>query len=308
MNNNDTTNNKLIGCGGTQGKNSTASISGIDAHLEQLHEAGIDFSTPLVQTHPLVLNKLVLAQVAHKNQLSASNSSPRCTPELIQAKMEKRGQSCSQSQTSASNSSNASRRRAQKGRPKIEHPSPPVEEAVADPPKTIVVTDDIGGELVYLDCSDQKNPVIAKYSPWLQVEVVKQGEVMTNIVRDNLGYYLSSEPKGVAMLASSPFTLRTMGQTFDEVGFTDQRSHLIFVPLYKELVHLFKAHREDTAIKTAQQQAIKNVVSTFKNKIRMPLTQKCVETFAAICDYTEAYYRLGVLNANHGTRDRKSVV
>lgn len=300
-------NNNLIEYGGTQCKNSTASITGIDASLAQLASLSID-TTPSLSQPATLKNHLDRARQVYKNKQVTAFSSARCTREVMEDKMLNRENISihSDSRSIASqSSSNARRRVAQKQAPNFV--SPLVAEASEEPPKTLVVVNSIGNELVYMDYSDQKNPVLASYTVLLQLKEVKHGVVMMNVVRDNLGYYITHGLKGVPMLASSVFALRSMNQTFEDVGYTDQRQHYIFVPLYKELVHLFKAHREDTAIKSAHQQAIKNVVSTFKHKIRMPLTQQCVDAFAAICDYTEAYYRLSVQIANYSTKAQNNM-
>lgn len=267
-----------------------------------------DSSDPLVfrKTKP---NVLQIANAALKNRLVVQASSSRCTPEIMVDKMEKRDivVSSASSITSGSNSS-AAHKRVKNKKSKDGLVLQQNDKTVDIVPDVVtVVVDTIAGEVVYMDFSNVQSPCVARFSPLMNLDIVERDHLVTNVVVDNMGYYTSRPGKGRSIIASSVFEFRSMKQTFRDVGYMDERSGLIFVPLYKELVHLFKAHREDTHLHTSHLQAIKNVVSAFKNRVKMPLTQHFIEEFNNICDYTEAYYRIGVKVSNNSTRAQNNL-
>lgn len=267
-----------------------------------------DLSNPFV-SRKTKSNVLEIAKQALKNKLAADASSSRCTSEIIAMKLERRDESKAPSVVSSQESVNA--KNAKRRKKKAENSTTSVGSSVLPEPKydkvVNIVVDRISNESVFMDFSDIKNPVLTRYDSVFDYCVVESDSPIDNVIQDNLGYYVSCETKGRTMLAASAFVNRSLPQSFRDVGYMDTRSNLIFVPLYKELTHLFKAHREDTSIQTSHLQAIKNVVNAFKNKIKLPLTQEFIDEFSSICDYTEAYYRVGVKIANGSTKAQSNL-
>jgi len=251
-------------------------------------------------------NILEIASTALKNRLATAASSSRCTAEIMQMKLANREASVAPSDltptTASVNSKNAKRRKKKQNAFTVAK-----DETVDDMKIVTIVVDTIAYESVFLDCSDSKNPVVARYDESFEYCVVECDLPIENVVQDNMGYYVSLLNKGRSMLAASAFVQRSLPQSHRDIGYMDTRSNYIFVPLFKELTHLFKAHREDTSIQSSHTQAIKNVVSAFKNKIKLPLSQEFIDAFSAICDYTEAYYRVGVRLSNGSTRAQSNL-
>lgn len=273
-----------------------------------LPEGPTDTSSPFV-SRKTKSNVLEIAKQALKNKLAADASSSRCTSDIIAMKLEKRDASISPSHVpsvESVNAKNAKRRKKKAENKALSETNSTQAEIVYDKVINIVV-DSIANEHVFLDFSDIKNPVLSRYDPIFEYCVVESDSPIENVIQDNLGYYVSCETKGRTMLAASAFVRRSLPQSFRDVGYMDTRSNFIFVPLYKELTHLFKAHREDTSIQTSHLQAIKNVVNAFKNKLKLPLTQEFIDEFSSICDYTEAYYRVGVKIANGSTKAQSNL-
>lgn len=165
---------------------------------------------------------------------------------------------------------------------------------------------------LYVDYSSSK-ATIRLYSPTPSPSLVDQTttnevEIMEtnplvrieNVVSENYGWYKTDpkKEKGKHVITSSPFQEEVLRSIKSEGLWTDRRQGLIFLPLLVKLRGEFRSARAVGPISSSLSDALKNVTSLAKNTCDGAVPQPVRTWFHDVCDFTEAVYRLQVMETH----------
>lgn len=126
---------------------------------------------------------------------------------------------------------------------------------------------------------------------------------LDHVTMENYGWY-KTDPhgeKGKHVITSSPFQEEVLRSIKSEGLWTDRRQGFIFFPLLVKLRGEFRSARGVGPISASLSDALKNVTSLAKNTCDGAVPQPVRTWFHDVCDFTEAVYRLQVMEAHAST-------
>jgi len=193
----------------------------------------------------------------------------------------------------------------------------PVEESVEERlPSTIYVvthTVNIAGDTtkLYVDYSSSKAtirlyastrcvPVASDAANEIDIVEIEPLHRIDNVVSENYGWYKTDpkKEKGRHVITSAPFQEEVLRSIRIDGLWTDRRHGLVFLPLLIKLRGEFRSARGVGPISSSLADALKNVTSLAKNTCDGALPQPIRTWFHDVCDFTEAVYRLQVMEAH----------
>lgn len=149
---------------------------------------------------------------------------------------------------------------------------------------------------IYIDYTTQKG-VLRRYFAGTGIAAAQSGDFVTNVVRENYGWYKTVDEKGATCIAASPFQVESLNRILLDGRWTDPREELVFLPLLVKLKQEFKNSRAEGPIQSSYMAALKNVTASCKNICDQAVPPYVRNWFSQICDNTEAVYRLQVMSS-----------